>query len=121
MVFEKLNSYIKKELSGPLFGKKKKEGGVEGEGKEKKSEVVFKIEEIKDRPALPDVEDKTKTDLRYGVVVPYAFIHIYWDEVHGDVVYDVEEPKLDVKEKETLNTLEQGVQELIDISFINIH
>ncbi len=86
----------------------------------KKEESLFKINFDAKKPELPEVSDQTKLDLRYGLILPYAYAHLYWDEVQGEVVYSVEEPNLDVKEKEILNTLEQGVQELIDISFINV-
>lgn len=87
----------------------------------KKEEYLFKINFDAKKPSLPDVEDITKTDLRYGLIIPYTYAHLYWDDVHGEVVYSVEEPNLDVKEKEILNTLEQGIEELIDISFINVN
>lgn len=86
----------------------------------KKEEYLFKINFDAKKPILPDVDDVTKADLRYGLIVPYAYAHLYWDDVHGEMVYSIEEPNLDVREKEILNTLEQGIQELIDISFINV-
>ena len=89
-------------------------------GEPGKGELLFKINFEAKKPELPEVKDETKLDLRYGLIMPYAYAHLYWDEVHGEVVYSIEEPNLDVKEKEVLNTLEQGVQELIDISFINV-
>ncbi|MBI5803079.1 type II/IV secretion system ATPase subunit [Candidatus Pacearchaeota archaeon] len=102
-----------------LFKKKKSKNG-EVKNDEKKDESQFKINFDAKKPMLADVSDQTKLDLRYGLILPYAYAHLYWDEVHGEVIYGIEEPNLDVKEKEILNTLEQGVQELIDISFINV-
>ena len=99
------------------FFKKDKKGA---NGAEKKEESVFKINFGAEKPALPEVKDERNLDLRYGLLIPYTYAHLYWDEVHGEVIYSVEEPSLDVKEKEVLNTLEQGIQELIDISFINV-
>ena len=99
------------------FFKKDKKGV---NGAEKKEESVFKINFGAEKPALPEVKDERNLDLRYGLLIPYTYAHLYWDEVHGEVIYSVEEPSLDVKEKEVLNTLEQGIQELIDISFINV-
>ncbi len=86
----------------------------------KKDEQLFKVDFNAKKPELPEVKDETKLDLRYGLILPYAYAHLYWDEVHGEIIYSIEEPNLDVREKEILNTLEQGVQELIDISFINV-
>mgnify|MGYP001617929377 CR=1 FL=1 len=96
---------------------KKNKSKIENNEKE---ELSFKINFDAKKPELPEVKDESNLDLRYGLIIPYAYAHLYWDEVHGEVIYSVEEPNLDVKEKEILNTLEQGVQELIDISFINV-
>ena len=98
-----------------------KRGKTEKEKEEvKKEESLFKIDFNAKKPDLPEINDNTKLDLRYSLILPYAYAHLYWDEVHGEIIYSIEEPNLDVREKEILNTLEQGVQELIDISFINV-
>ena len=108
MAFEKIVS---------LFKDKKPEKKQLNESNELSS---FKINFNADKPEIPDVIDKTKINLRYGLIIPYAYVHIYWDEIQGEVIYGIEEPNLDIREKEILNTLEQGVQELIDISFISV-
>ena len=51
----------------------------------KKEESLFKINFDAKKPILPDVEDETKLDLRYGLIVPYAYAHLYWDDVHKTV------------------------------------
>ncbi len=45
-------------------------------------------------PSMQKVKDKTKINVRYAVISPYAFIHIYWDPQQYEVVYEVEEPVL---------------------------
>ena len=100
-----------------LFKDKKPE---QKQAEDIKDQSSFKINFNADKPEIPDVDDKSKVNFRYGLIIPYAYAHLYWDEVQGEIVYGVEEPSLDLKEKEILNTLEQGVQELIDISFINV-
>lgn len=54
-------------------------------------------------PALEKVKDKTKIDVRYCVISPFAFIHIYWDEKNFELVYDIEEPILNDQEKNIWN------------------
>jgi flagellar protein FlaI len=49
-------------------------------------------------PSLKRIKDKTKIDVRYSVISPFAFIHIYWDPKIYEVLYEVEEPKLDQTE-----------------------
>jgi len=49
-------------------------------------------------PPLKKIKDKTKIDVRYSVISPFAFIHIYWDPKIYEVLYEVEEPRLDKTE-----------------------
>jgi flagellar protein FlaI len=67
-------------------------------------------------PSLPKIEDKTKIDVRYALISPYAFAHIYWDSRINEVVYELEEPILQDDEKELLNRLEQSMLEIININ-----
>ncbi|PIN77286.1 hypothetical protein COV15_02390 [Candidatus Woesearchaeota archaeon CG10_big_fil_rev_8_21_14_0_10_34_12] len=69
-------------------------------------------------PTLPKEEDKTKVDVRYALIPPYTFVHIYWDSEKMELVYELEEPILDEKEKEMLVQMKQGVQELININLL---
>src|SRR3989344_8404677 len=89
-----------------------------------KEELIFKpIFYINPRPEiaqLPDLKDKEKLDVRYNLLEPYVTAHIFWDKTSNEVVYEVEEPKLDEKETNILNLLENGVNELINISFISM-
>ena len=69
---------------------------------------------------FPESENKSKIDFRYPLIVPYAYAHITWDEVQNSLIYKVEEPVLDSKEKEILLKLEQGIKEFINMSFISV-
>ncbi|MBI2105540.1 type II/IV secretion system ATPase subunit [Candidatus Woesearchaeota archaeon] len=112
-MLDKLNSLFKRKKIIDVDEKIKKTNG-------QNEQLIFKIDFSSQKPELPEIEDQTKLDFRYGVIIPFAYIHLSWDDVHNEIVYGVEEPILDVHEKEILNTLEQGVQELIDISFVNV-
>ncbi len=50
-------------------------------------------------PPLKKIKDKTKIDVRYSLISPFAFVHIYWDKKNYEIVYDVEEPQLDEQEQ----------------------
>lgn len=67
-------------------------------------------------PSIPKFEDKTKIDVRYMVISPYVSIHIYYDEKLGEVIYDVEEPILEDKDKENLNSIENAMREVVNIN-----
>lgn len=49
-------------------------------------------------PPLKKIKDKTKLDVRYALISPFAFVHIYWDPKIYEMVYEVEEPALTEQE-----------------------
>lgn len=69
-------------------------------------------------PAIPRPEDKTKTDVRYMVIEPYVSIHIYWDSQKGEMVYEVEEPILEDKDKENLKKVEKAMREMVNVNLV---
>ncbi|MFH0936062.1 MAG: type II/IV secretion system ATPase subunit [Candidatus Woesearchaeota archaeon] len=84
---------------------------------EKKS--IFKFEQPI-IPNIPDIIDKTKLDVKYPLISPYVYAHVFWDSTNNELVYNIEEPVLDEKEKKLLSVLEDGIRELINISFISV-
>lgn len=69
-------------------------------------------------PALPKIEDKTKINVRYTLIAPYVSVHIYWDKKAGELLYEVEEPILDTHEKNILETLENGLSEMVNVNVL---
>ena len=69
-------------------------------------------------PALPRMEDKTSLNIRYALIPPYAFVHIYWDDESGELIYSLEEPVLNDEEKEILNRIETSMREAININVL---
>lgn len=69
-------------------------------------------------PLLPKITDKTKIDVRYSLIEPFANAHIYWDNELGELVYDVEEPLLKTNEKEAIRKLEDAMIELINVNVV---
>ncbi len=67
---------------------------------------------------LPPFEERSKINVRYPLIPPYAYAHIYWDAEEHELVYSVEEPKLDETEKELLDLINLGLEEMINISFV---
>jgi len=67
-------------------------------------------------PPLKKIEDKTKVDIRYALIPPFVFAHIYWDKDKSELIYELEEPKLADNEKMILKNLEEGMREVININ-----
>lgn len=67
---------------------------------------------------LPPFQQKKAINIRYPLMPPYAFVHIYWDKKENELVYVVEEPLLDGVEKELLELIQLGLEEMINISYV---
>lgn len=64
--------------------------------------------------SLERIEDKTKTDVRYPVISPFAFVHIYWSDKIYELVYEIEEPILTEQEKIYREQLTSAIRDLIN-------
>ena len=71
-------------------------------------------------PFLKKVEDITKVDVKYELIPPYAFAHIYYDKEKKELVYEVIEPKLDENEKKNLERIKEIIIELLEVDITTI-
>ncbi len=69
-------------------------------------------------PPLQKIKDKKTIDVRYFLIAPYVFAHIYWDPKKFEVVYEVEEPKLDEQETLYKERLVEAMRNLINFDTI---
>lgn len=69
-------------------------------------------------PPLKKVRDKTKINVRYAVIAPFAFIHIAWDPKEYEVIYHIEEPELDDAEKKYWEQILPAMRDMIDFNTI---
>ena len=65
-------------------------------------------------PPLKSMTDKTKIDVRYCLISPFAYVHIYWDEKNNELRYDLEEPELTEEEKENRSKITYAMRNLIN-------
>ena len=86
---------------------------------ELKEEPIFKIDLKPKIPVFPEIPDEN-VNLKYPLIPPYAYAHIFWDSDNKELVYFVEEPGLSAEEARILRLLEDGIKELINISFISV-
>lgn len=87
-----------------------------------KSEDIKKIKEfpkveidfnVKFAP-LKKVQDKTTINIRYCLIRPFAFAHIYWNEKELELIYEIEEPQLNYEEKRQMEELSLAMREAIN-------
>jgi len=65
-------------------------------------------------PPLKKVRDKTKIDIRYSLVSPFAYVHIYWDQKEFELKYEIEEPILTEQEQLYRNQIILAMRNMIN-------
>jgi len=90
---------------------------VKPAAEEKHPEGGFFIDLRPKHIPLPPFEQKKTINVRYPLMPPHAFAHIYWDEKQNELIYKVEEPILDDVERELLELIQLGLEEMINISY----
>jgi archaeal flagellar protein FlaI len=85
-----------------------------------KKGTIFSIDTNPEMPEFPNVK-KQEINFKYPLLKPYAYAHIYWDKKLKELIYYVEEPELNPEEKKTLILLEDGIKELINISYLSLN
>jgi len=90
---------------------------------QKKREDIqtYKKVELDFSPKIPPIKklrDKTQVDVRYCLISPFAFAHIYWDSKIYELVYEIEEPILNSTEKKYKEQLVSAMREMINFDVI---
>lgn len=69
-------------------------------------------------PPLKRMRDKTKINIRYCLIAPYAYAHIYWSPLEYELVYEIEEPELTEEEKKSKDQLIDALKSMIDFDVV---
>jgi len=69
-------------------------------------------------PALKKIIDKKKINLRYSLISPFAFAHIYWNKKISEVIYDLEEPLLSEEEQMYRDEIKNAMREMVNFDTI---
>jgi flagellar protein FlaI len=77
--------------------------------------LSFEIDLTQKFIVFPDIKDKMKVDIRYPLIAPYAYAHLFWDNKRNELVYSVEEPELNEKEKELFKIIVDGLEEMVSV------
>jgi len=64
------------------------------------------------------LKDKTKVNIRYCLISPFAYIHIYWDPKIYELVYDIEEPKLSDEQEAYREKIITAMRDMIDFETV---
>ncbi|HDK42745.1 MAG TPA: hypothetical protein ENG87_05155, partial [Candidatus Pacearchaeota archaeon] len=69
-------------------------------------------------PPLKRVKDKTKVDVRYCLIAPFAYVHIYWNPKIFELAYEIEEPLLDKEEKKYKEEIVNAMRDMINFDVV---
>jgi flagellar protein FlaI len=69
-------------------------------------------------PPLKKVQDKTKIDVRYCLISPFTYVHIYWDPKEYEIIYEVEEPLLSKQEEKYKEQIVSALRSMINFKEI---
>ena len=67
---------------------------------------------------LPPYENKTKINVRYPLIPPFAFAHIFWDDKNKELVYYLEEPVFTDAEDEVFRLVQKALEEMVNVNFV---
>ena len=65
-------------------------------------------------PPLKKTKDKTKINVRYCLIAPFAFVHIYWNPKIYELVYSIEEPLLNEQEFQYKEQITSVMRDMIN-------
>lgn len=69
-------------------------------------------------PPLKKVKDKTKINVRYCLIAPFTYVHIYWDPKEYEVIYEIEEPILTEEEQKNKDQIVDSLRSMINFNEI---
>ncbi|NCN51476.1 type II/IV secretion system ATPase subunit [archaeon] len=69
-------------------------------------------------PPMKKIKDKTKINVRYCIVSPFCYVHIYWDPKEYEVVYEIEEPILTPEEEKDKELIVETLRSMINFNEI---
>ena len=111
---EVLEKKSEDKLSNVVVQEKKSKKELFGLFKYKRPEINFSPQ----IPLLKKTKDKTKIDMRYCLISPYTYAHIYWNPKEHELVYEIEEPILTEEERESKNILIEAIRSMINFDVV---
>ncbi len=75
--------------------------------------IVFK--EPRNLIVLPETLNTTAVDIKYPLIIPFAFANIKWDRDKKKTVYHILEPEMTSDDIQVLHKIQASLSEIIDI------
>ena len=101
----------------PALKLKKKQAKAKPTKKPEPKASLF-LREPKHLTVIPPVTDISKVDVKYPLLEPVASARIKWSPYEKKLIYELNEPKLDDKDKKLIKKLESDISEVIEIKLL---
>jgi len=69
-------------------------------------------------PSLKSVSNKSSLNIRYCLIAPFTFAHIYWNPLISELAYEIEEPILNEEEIEIKDRMIEAMRDLINFDSV---
>ncbi|MAG79035.1 secretion system protein E [Candidatus Pacearchaeota archaeon] len=69
-------------------------------------------------PQLKKIRDKTTINIRYSLISPFVFAHIYWNSKLSELIYEIEEPILNEEETKHKEEITSAMRNMINFDII---
>ena len=69
-------------------------------------------------PPIPRNFEKSKVNIRYMLIPPYVSVHIFQDKKQKELIYEIEEPLLNDKQKQELEKIEAAMLEMLNFNLV---
>lgn len=76
-------------------------------------EAIFK--EPRNIVMVPHFKNISEVDIKYQLIMPFAYAHIKWDPKEKRLVYRIEEPQLTGEDEELIRKIQYNLAEIIDV------
>jgi len=80
----------------------------------------FEVKKPKTFVELPELEDPTKVNVKYPLILPFAYVRIHWDSDIKQLRYMLQEPELTEEEVKLYRNISTGLIDLIEIGLTSI-
>ncbi|NOR84491.1 hypothetical protein GQ473_00085 [archaeon] len=74
----------------------------------------FRIGMPKKVVLIPNIKSMEELDVKYPLIPPFTYAHLYWSDEDKEIIYSIIQPELDTVEKELVLKIEEGLSKVLE-------
>ena len=74
----------------------------------------FRIGKPKKLVIIPNIKTMEELDVKYPLIPPFTYAHLYWCDKDKEIIYSIIQPELDDEEKELVKKIEEGLSKVLE-------